>query len=250
MPRAAILIQGQPRFCAEFDQFLACLDPAWDYDWYMWLWNPNPGPDVYGFELIAPRWRDFKAPEAREHIQSLLGNNHRVLALATADQNQLVIPQVHHKAGETNVANVWKMFYSQYQADLLRQQSGLSYDLVIKARPDVGVQGLNVNQCWAQLQSDPQQVIFSKENHHGYVGTRVNDWVAVGLEGPMSVYSSVWTAIPEYCRRGMIYHPETLLSHHLTQNSVKITYGDYLVSLRQLGKTVDHKYFSQFGRWQ
>lgn len=249
--KIAVLIQGQPRFCAEFDQFLTNVtDNGHDYDWYFWLWNPNPGPDVYGFELIAPQWRDFDPKWAATELQAKLPQRHRVVSLATADQNLLNIPQVHHKAGETNVANVWKMFYSQYQADLLRLRSGIDYDMVIKARPDVGVTGLDVDQCWQRLQAEPRSVIFSKENHHGYVGTRVNDWVAVGLPQPMEIYSNTWTKIADYCNRGMIYHPETLLSHHLTENSVKIIYGDYLVSLRQLGKTIDHRYYSEFGRWR
>jgi hypothetical protein len=248
--KIAILMQGSPRFCSELDIFLDNLtDDGNQYDWYLYMWTPNPAPDVYGYTLIAPAWRDHTAAWARDKLSALLPRNHRVVEYVTADQTLVPTPQFTNRAGETNTVNVWKMFYSQHQADLLRSSSGIEYDLVIKHRPDVSVTDLDPEACYAQLLANPHQVIFSKNNHHGYWGTRLNDWCAVALPHQMSIYCSVVNHIEAYCKAGMIFHPESLLSCHLHQNQTAVTYGQYQVALRHLGHSVKDIYTSNFGRW-
>lgn len=248
--KVAVLIQGEPRFCSEFDLFLDQVNQdGHEYHWYLYMWNPNPGPEVHGYNLIADCWRSYSAEQARERLSRLLPPNHRVIAVETADQRELVFPSTPRKAGETHEQNVWKMFYSLKQADTLRQIHGMDYDLVIKARPDVSVRDLNLAEIWAQVSADPQQVIISKTNHHGYWGTKLNDWAAVARPEAMAVYCSVYDRIMDYYNAGFLFHPESLLSFHLAQHGVAVTYGSFEVGLRHLGETRDHCYYSNFGRW-
>lgn len=251
--KIAILIQGEPRFCKEFDVFLENLkDTKHEYDWYFWLWGPNPGPEVHGFNLIADCWRNYSAEWATEKLQSLLPPNHKVIRVEVHPQTDLTFPVITNKAGETNQTNVWKMFYSMRNAEKLRTDSGRVYDMVIKARPDIGTINLDVDRCFQRLISEPNQVLMCKEecHHFGYWGTKVNDWLAISLPHVMTTYCGVYEKILEYCSRGFIFHPESLLSRHLHENAIKITYEEFEVSLRQIGHVDEnHKYWSDFGRW-
>lgn len=250
--RVAVLLQGEPRFSKEFDIFLDNLkDTDIQYDWYVYLWNHNPGPDLVGFKLIPDSWRSFTSEWAVEKMCNLLPSNHRIVSLVATDHKNLSFPDViSRKPGETITDHVWKMFYSLRQVDLLRQSQNMQYDLVLKCRADVSATNLNCRNILGRVNENPRQIFVSKENHHGYDNVvKINDWVAVGSPEAMQIYCGVYDKIPEYCQSGFIFHPESLLSRHLTVNGLSIVYGDYLVGLRYLGQMIDRVYHSDFSHW-
>lgn len=249
--KIAVFLQGEPRFCAEFDQTLKALGSEHSYHWYSWLWNPSPGPDTYGFDLVSPNWRRFDDSLARETLAQALGDNHRVQSLISEDPSTLQFPDMPRRAGETNVQNVWRMYWSMWAAGQLIFDSAdaHTYDLILRLRQDVAVENLDLEACYRQLQSNPRSVIVSANNHFGYWGPRLNDWVAVGTLASMKVYCDCYNHVQHYYDQGMLFHPESLLSLHLATHNVSLKYGSYSVSLRTMGRWEDKKYFSQFGRW-
>lgn len=247
--RIAVLVQGSPRFCREFDHLLSALGSTHEFDWYFWMWNRNPAPDVYGYTVVADAWRDYTADWARSKISGLLPAGHRVGRLELADQSALKFDtDIRNKAGETNVENVWKMWHSLKQAHELCLGSGRSYDLVMRVRPDVSMDFIDLDLIHSQLQAQPG-VVISANNHYGYWGTRLNDWTAIGLPREMAGYCSIVDHVSQYHREGMIFHPESMLSYHLHRLQTPIIYGAYNVGIRHLGKLDGGHYTSDFGRW-
>lgn len=249
--KIAVFLQGEPRFCAEFDQTLLALGNEHSYDWYSWLWNPSPGPDTYGYDLVSDQWRSFTDSEAAARLTANFTANHRVVSLVSQDPKSLSFPDMPRRAGETNVQNVWRMYWSMWAAGelIFARADAQHYDLVLRLRQDVAVDNLNLLDCHRRLQDNPRSVIVSSNNHFGYWGPRLNDWVAVGTPESMKVYCDCYNHIQSYYDQGMLFHPESLLSLHLATHGVALEYGSYSVSLRTMGRWEDKKYFSQFGRW-
>ena len=59
--KAAILLQGDPRFCAEFDLFLENLKGFDQVDYFMYMWEDSPSTvDLLGnsgHQVVAPAWQ-------------------------------------------------------------------------------------------------------------------------------------------------------------------------------------------------
>jgi hypothetical protein len=73
-----------------------------------------------------------------------LPENHRVVALVLGDQSQINFPEItENYATETIQSNVWKMWYSQHQANQLKikyeEAHNFKYDVVVRSRPDVAL---------------------------------------------------------------------------------------------------------------
>lgn len=251
--RVAVLISGEPRFSQEFTEFVDQLPKDCSIDWFFWLWSQSPAGSYANTVFVAPAWQSITEPWARSKIESnIAGDQHQIASVIVENKSNWPPPEIHHKAGETDIGRCWGMYSSLYQCDLLRQQrehdQGFKYDLVIRTRPDLKLsQNLDLVKLLQQV--NDSSIVTPKDQIHGYLGHRINDMFAIGTSRSMQVYTDLANNIVKYCQQGLLFHPETMLSFHLKQQSIKNILGDFGVRLRVSGSDETGGYVSNFGCW-
>lgn len=254
MTRVAAVLAGEPRFCAEFDLFLQSLKNYTSVHWYMYFWNNSQAGGTHGFDLVAEKWLAPQYSWAVAKISENLPQGHSLARLVLADRTAVQIPQVVNQARETNVTRMWSMYHSLHQADLLRRQHEAQegpYDLVIRARPDVGLRGtIDLGHLCEIAAQDPRVLFTPNSEVHGY-GHRINDMIAIGSSASMTVYADAVNFIPDYHSSGVIFHPETMLAYHCHAQSLRVVASNFGgIVLRKLGQQQPRgPYISDFGRW-
>lgn len=273
--KAAVLLQGEPRFCAEFDLFLQNLTGYDQVDWFMYLWeNNNPTANLmssHGHRVVAPYWQTISKESALDKFKQFLPAGHNVVSLELADQSLVPIIRVESNKCETVIfENVWKMWYSQYMANKLKvsheQENNFKYDLVVKIRPDVALLNqVDLRHMKQYFDKDPNLVLMSHNKRCGY-GVAISDINAITTSDNMNIYMEIYNQALEHHARGCIFHPETMLARHLEHNGLFYASADYGVDFRSLGFWTDittgqmwesrnvpnwtNKYYtSNFGRW-
>lgn len=273
--KAAVLLQGEPRFCAEFDLFLQNLTGYDQVDWFMYLWeNNNPTANLmssHGHRVVAPYWQTIGKESALDKFKQFLPAGHNVVSLELADQSLVPIIRVESNKCETVIfENVWKMWYSQYMANKLKvaheQENNFKYDLVVKIRPDVALLNqVDLRHMKQYFDKDPNLVLMSHNKRCGY-GVAISDINAITTSDNMNIYMEIYNQALEHHARGCIFHPETMLARHLEHNGLFYASADYGVDFRSLGFWTDittgqmwesrnvpnwtNKYYtSNFGRW-
>jgi hypothetical protein len=273
--KLAVILQGDPRFCAEFDLFLQNLTGYDQVDWFMYLWkNNSPTANLmssHGHQVVAPSWQNIDRDWALDKFSKCLPAGHRVVALELADQNSVPVVEVESNKCETVIfGNVWKMWHSQYMANQLKvayeQEHNFKYDLVMKTRPDTALMNqINVGHIKQYFDKDPNLVLMSNNKRCGY-GVAITDINAITTSVNMNIYADIYKQAIDHHRNGCIFHPETMLARHLTHNGLHYASLDYNVEFRHLGIWTDittgetwpsatvpswHNkfYTSDFGRW-
>lgn len=273
--RVAVLLQGDPRFCAEFDQFLENLKGCDQVDWFMFLWkNNNPTANLlssHGHKIVAPCWHTVDKEWALSRFQEFFPKEHNVVSLELGDQDSVPITNIDSNKCPTVITeNVWRMWYSQYMANKLKveyeQQHNFKYDLVIKTRPDVALlTPMDIPHMKTHFDNEPNLVLMSFNKQCGY-GVNITDTNAVTTSDNMNVYSDIYNQALDHHARGCIFHPETMLAKHLNHNGLKYASASYSIDFRSLGVWTDintgetwpsnavpswhNKYYTaNFGRW-
>ncbi len=273
--RVAILLQGEPRFCSEFDLFLQNLIGFDRADWFMYLWKDSPQTSNLlggeGHQVVAPCWQHIERDWALKKFKELFPPNHNVAALELADQN--AVPNFHiteNYAQETIQPNVWKMWYSQYMANKLRvdyeNANNFKYDVVIRARPDISLEShLDITFMRGHFNNESNLVLMSQNKRCGY-SVFITDLIGVSTSDNMSVYTNLYNEAIEHHKRGVIFHPETMLARHLEYHGLKYAPADFKIEFRRNGRWRDKTtreewnsifvptwsnkiYISDFGRW-
>ena len=168
--RVAVLLQGEPRFCAEFDQFLENLSDYDSVDYFICTWK-HSDPDgkilaSQGHRIVPPSWQNIDYDWAVNKFKELLPTGHQIVWLDLMDQSTIQKEHISSNAAvETVQSNVWKMFYSLFKANEAKSNhektNGFTYDLVIRARPDVAVTGkLNLRALKEDLDSRPTTILY------------------------------------------------------------------------------------------
>jgi hypothetical protein len=252
--KVAVLISGSPRFCAGLDTFINGLTGFETADWFVDLWSNNSPPDKLGYDnqiLVAPAWRQIDQDWAVNKINNNLPSKHRLVALSLYNSELIEYPvitgpQVHH----INFPSIWKMHLGWKRVDSLRQSSGIQYDLVIRARPDVCLNSpLNLISVKDSLDQSPNRVFVAKDGQHGY-GYNTNDVIAISLPDNITIYTDLINHSIKYNNSGIMFHPETLLAYHMHCNGL-ISTPALDVALRPDAVTLpDGTVTVEFGRWQ
>lgn len=273
--RVAILLQGDPRFCSEFDVFLKNLEGYEQVDWFMFMWKDSPPTANLlagtGHQVVAPAWQHVDKDSALNRFKELLPSNHRVVTLELADQNSVkTFPVTENFATETIQSNVWKMWYSQYMANQLKirheKENNFTYDLVIRTRPDVAlVDKVDLTRIKNQLNNEKDLVIIPQNKRCGY-GVFICDLFGISTSENMNVYSDLYNQALSHHERGVIFHPETMLAKHLEFNNLRYGTSAFNIEFRHHGTWKDINtgemwasnivpnwdnkiYISDFGRW-
>ena len=274
--KAAVLLQGDPRFCVEFDRFLENFQECDQVDWFMYLWENNTSTANLaagdGHRVVADSWQHVNRDRALQRFAEYLPSHHRVVNLALGDQNSVVHePLTENFAQETRQANVWKMWYSLHNANRLRteyeRENNFVYDLVVRTRPDVALMNpIRAPHLKDQLDKDPNLVIIPNNKRCGYNGTWMCDLFAISSSKNMTVYCDLYNQALAHHQAGVIFHPETMLGQHLQRNNLRYEPGGFEIEFRHQGIWRDvttgeewtsnrvpnwHEkiYISEFGRW-
>jgi hypothetical protein len=246
----AILVSGPPRFNKDLNDFIKNIQGIGSADWFFYLNNNNnlpdkPNPD-YKRLHIADSWRYCTNEDwARNKIQSNLPENHHVVDLQFYDHEQVNIPQDGFVT-----RHIWRMHHHWKQVDLMRQaeeaRKGQKYDLVIRARSDMGIDRV------IDLQSikNSGYVEVPRDNWHG--NPSICDLMGIGTSEQMSVYCDLFNHSLDYVRKGKCaYHPESLLACHLQENQIpyRATGWNYVIWTSVLTRSDGTEYYD-FGTWE
>lgn len=199
--RIAVCLSGGERLGSQaLTQFARQLPPDAEVDCYFYFWEGGPLSD----ELAIAKAVHQKVEGRFNTITPAVG---RDFAMDLQLDNVQVYP-------ETNVENVVRMYRSIRRCNDMKlwreQQQGFVYDYVIRMRSDVLIS--------TDLELDKfmpltREFIVFPENGHWRGG--LCDQFAFGSSKMMDVYASVHDHIVEHVRGGCVFHPETLLRHHL-----------------------------------
>ena len=274
--RVAVLLQGEPRFCEEFDYFLENLIGYERVDWFCYLWQSSPATSNIighdGHQLVAPQWQNIDLDWAVDKFKGNLPEGHNLAVMKLADQTTIVHPEItENYAVETNQANVWKMWYSLREANQLRldyeKASGVKYDIVIRTRPDVMLcDHVDMRYVDTHIKNHPNLVIIPRNRLCGY-SVAITDLFAMTSSRNMNIYVDLYNQALDHHKRGVKFHPETMLAKHLLHNKLFYNLSNVDIEFRHLGTWVDPKtgetwdsqsvldwdtknYISKFGRWE
>jgi hypothetical protein len=260
----AILTAGEPRFCLEFDRLLENLIEFDSIDWYIHSWNHNPLRVVKGQKhtLVSPKWESVDRDQFIEQFTSNLPAGHSLENLTLEDQSVVDMPFIKNNVCQgADVPSIWKMWYGPYMANQARKASNKHYDIVIRTRPDIGLKSpLNLREAKQVIDSNPTVVWMPANRQCGY-GVSINDMFGMSSPANMDVYTDLYNQALDHHAAGCIYHPETMLAHHLNANGLIYSSAPVEIYMRNLGKWVHPDtgtpvsenqgiYISNFGRWE
>lgn len=243
--KVAVLISGQPRFTREFDEFLSKIKNYDQLDFFFYLWNSKPADS----EFIPPSWPD-SLDAVRSKILLHLPANSNIARIDIVNQPPYNPGRSYNLTPWTNEKNMWYMYYGLKQVNRLREEweaANGPYDLVIRARPDVGVRdSLDCAAMKEFVTNNPNCVLVPNNHRHG-INISVNDMIGVGSSSLMSTYASVLDKMDEYHDAGIPYHNETLLGHHLNVNNIQYPTNNIEVLFREYHHP--HHGKKDFGNW-
>jgi hypothetical protein len=272
--KIAVIIHGEPRFCEDFDYLIKSLEHIDGVDWFFYLWNKNPYPapeqikqertsnpypHTYGFNLVAPAWRDVDPAWSLKKLKENLPSNHNIISVGFADHHELEFdePPTENYAQEVSIVNICKNWYSMKQVDLLRQnhekENNFKYDFVIRSRADIAVTSpLDLEHIKERIDNENNIVLIPMNRLCGYDGVNFCDLYAIASSNNMSIYTDLINQAWQYNREGVIFHGETMLANHLIRSGLHYTNNGFTVELRWQGEHFvepEKIYISKFGRW-
>jgi hypothetical protein len=244
--KTALLLSGNARFCAEFDMQLDNLLNS-EIDWYLVLWNRRNGDGHDRDELMSPGWTASTVEEARAIIEPKLPAGHRIAHIELVDPSEFPPLTKEYKHIDCNVNNLFHQYWMVKRCDQRRQESGIAYDLVIRSRPDVGIeQKIDLPDAKMFLTHNPECVI-TPYNHRncGY-----NDMFAIGLPDTMRTYCSSVDFIDHFnLELNVKLHSETIISAIVASHGIQWPPTDIRISLREQGVRNGDHFVPDFGRW-
>jgi hypothetical protein len=245
--KVAILISGRPRFTKEFDDLLDSLTSYDQLDWYFLLWNATHEQDV----RIPPTWPN-NVDDARKRIESKLPERSNIAHLSISEPPAFDNTKQYNLTPWSVAPNIWTMYYGIYAVNQIRKQNG-SYDLIIRTRPDIGItEKLDLTARHQQLISSPPSVLMPSNHRHGMWGNAVNDLFGIALPNVMDIYADAFNHIDEYNSRGVPFHGETVLAHHLSVNNIQVPNTDFHSVMRLYtnnGQPWVDDTSIEYGRW-
>jgi hypothetical protein len=244
--KTAILINGQSRFTREFDDFLDNLKNYDELDFFFYIWTAK-----HDESMLIPRSWPLDKESVRNKIINTLPENCNLIALEVTDPPEYTILKNIQTNPWTNMVHVYNNYYSLKQVNMLREQHDMNYDLVIRARGDVGITTpIDLRAVHTYLMSNPK-MILSPDNLRNGLGCSLNDCMAIGTSDTMSIYCNGIDKFETYHAQGVPYHAETLLAHHLNVNRISypLTGIHQIKNEYQTPRSLSHPDSVDYGRW-
>lgn len=223
--RIAILLPGQPRFTKDFTNFLNNLQGYDSADWFCYITNNNRTDDVSRDVSIPEEWMTFDPVEGKNRLESYLPANNFIRAFEISNCEHINIPTIPRQSH-------FKGWYNIYRANQLRIEYGQEYDMVIRARSDVGINELFNLQTIDPVQLN-QSIVMPGNQWAGAGGYEACDQFAICSPDHMNIYADLANKVEGYLNENLFgYNPEALLGLHLSRNNVPTVKGNYTISLR------------------
>jgi hypothetical protein len=156
------------------------------------------------------------------------------------NMEEIVCPSIIYcfsKRPETNYENTYKMFYHNLKCyQLIEQYSkihNIVFDVLIKWRTDISIKQDCIQFFMEKIIEDFMQI---KDNNNLYVPSHdlfwgINDQLAYGNYNCMQKYCNMVKKIIGLCKKGVVYHPETLLLQHCYQSNIMVNTFDLSYNL-------------------
>jgi hypothetical protein len=245
--KTALLLSGNARFCAEFDMQLSSLTNS-EVDCFLVLWNRRYGDGHERQELMSPGWTATTAEEARAIIEPKLPPGYRIAHIELVDPSEFPPLTKEYKNIDCTVSNLFQQYWILKRCDQRRQESGNQYDLVIRSRPDIGIEPvIDLEQARSILNQNPN-IIITPYNHRncGY-----NDMFAIGLPDTMKTYCTSVDHIDHFnLNLGVKLHSELMIGSILNSQGIQWPATNIRVSLREIGVRNGDYFVPNFGRWE
>ena len=121
-----------------------------------------------------------------------------------------------HTWSKLNKANaIFCMFHGIRNADQMRTRSGAAYDLIVRSRPDVTVQGTLDLALWDRITGSESLAIFPKSYNFFHFwnpqGGMLCDQFFAAKPDIMEKIVTIPDDIDQMCDAGCRFHPESLL---------------------------------------
>lgn len=244
--KVALLFSGEARFCKDFDSQLENLLGADQIDWYCLFWNKTNEDD----QRISPFW-DLTDPMG--FIKQHLPKNHSIQHFETANTSLVKpIPQEYPPFYIPSSLGMWE----QYQAlKIINSRIAIpEYDLVIRTRPDIGLdRPLDLRAIQKQLVTMPSAIVIPK-NERRAKEPQFCDQFAIGIPETMNKYANAVDLFDWAFKQGIPWNPEWIMQHVLASQSIIWPMTEFEIILRKEGRWVPNgkgwdDFYPDFGRW-
>jgi hypothetical protein len=241
--RTALLISGNPRFSLNFDSQLFNLRDS-NIDWYISFWKRNSGDDI----KISPNWYEIDTTEkVKKVLEPLLPKGHRLIDVDFLDPLDYPMPFEFNYFQQPPI-QVWQQYSILKHCDQKRQSSGISYDLVIRSRSDIGLETpLYLSECLSYLKYYTRNILTPINFRYGCCPAVPDlcDQFAVGLADSMSAYTRSIDLFEQLYLSGVPFQPETLLLHSMKQQGL-INVPSLFISLitTRYGHPLEHGHWA------
>lgn len=127
------------------------------------------------------------------------------------------------KKSETSYERCYSMFYHNKRCfellEKFQKRSNVKFHAIVKYRGDISSPKL------MDISDTPLDDTIYIPDGADWGG--INDQIAYGTSEAMRKYCNCVDSILEYCADGVIFHPETLLRHHIIKINLKIQRYQY-----------------------
>jgi len=244
--KTALLLSGNARFCKEFDMQINNLQNS-EIDWFVTLWNRRYGDGSERQELMSPGWQATTAEEARTIIEPKLPPGHRLAHIELVDPSEFPPLTKEYKRIDCTPANLFQQYWILKKCDLQRQAAG-HYDLVVRSRPDIGIEPvIDLSHVYNILKQNPN-IIITPDNHRN---CGFNDMFAIGLPDTIKTYCESVDHIDHFnLNLNVTMHSELMISTIIHSQGLQWPKTGIRVSIREQGNGPNAPGFiPDFGRW-
>lgn len=238
--RTALLISGNPRFTENFDSQLSNLYNS-EIDWYVALWCRGEFQD----NRTSSNWVDVETEaEALQLIEPHVPQGHTIKSIKLLDPYDYLIMPRDYETGYFPTIFIWHQYMSLKICDHMRRASGVNYDLVIRSRPDVGLDRLiDLEFIKNALQTRENWIVTPDNQKHGHA-PQLCDQFAIGLPKTMTAYCDAVDMFDDLYLGGVDYNPECLLQAALWKQGIEYPPCNF-----NIVRPEDYRVVAPHGRW-
>lgn len=233
----ALLICGQPRFTNDFEYLLKNLKGYERADWFCYFTGDNQ--NIPSDKLPSEFWKKINdTKEAANKFQSILPENNFVRSFELSDSDYINLP----KEPEGIPTPAYKMWYNMFKVNQLRllyeKENNITYDMVIRVRPDIGLMD-EIDLRSINLTHLNTSIITPRNKIAGHLhlspdSPQMCDMFAIACSDHMNIYCDMIHYGPTnfFTQSVKNWHTESALALHLRTNNVFITPGHFKISIR------------------
>lgn len=235
-----MLLSGMPRFSVEFDSTLEYLVNS-DIDVYIAFWKENSIKDP----KVSPNWQEVETEQdVRDLMEPYLPERYKIKHVELVDPFDFWATPQDYTPMNSSPFNTWQQYNILKICDQRRKESGIIYDLVIRGRPDVGIDHyLDLSLILDILKKNPTTIITPDNYRCGYPPEGFCDQFAIGLPLTMTTYCEAVYYYDELYNQGIFYNPECLLQSVLDRHGIIYPKASFEVKRGGYWQPIEH------GRW-